>query len=154
MLMAAGAGQTPTTPAPTRDPMLAALLNNPQIQAMLTGTNGPAQPAAPAALAAPPAPPAPATPASAPAGGPPAVPGIPGFAELAASFPGGPEKLQEILNDPQVLGFISANPEIVSQVLGDGPPDPEKLEALLALAGPPPPGAEQGIFGPDIFAGK
>ncbi len=83
---------------------------------------------------------------------PPGLDGIPGFAELAANFPGGPAKLQEILNDPQVLNFIQNNPDIVQSVIGTGPPDPQRLEALLALAAPPPPGVKQGIFGPDIFA--
>ena len=38
--------------------------------------------------------------------------------------------------------------------LADGLPSADKLQALLALAAPPPEGAEEGIFGPDIFAGE
>ena len=83
-----------------------------------------------------------------------ALEAIPGFAELAEAFPGGPAKLQEVLNDPQVLDFITSNPDIVQSVLGDGPPSPEKLQALLTLAAPPPEGVQQGVFGPDIFAGN
>ena len=40
------------------------------------------------------------------------------------------------------------------QFLGDGLPSADKLQALLALAAPAPEGAEEGIFGPDIFAGE
>ena len=38
--------------------------------------------------------------------------------------------------------------------LADGLPSVDKLQALLSLAAPPPEGAEEGIFGPDIFAGE
>ena len=88
----------------------------------------------------------------------PSIPGglssIPGFAELAQSFPGGPAELQRVLNQPQVLDFISKNPDVIKKFLGDGLPSPDKLQALLALAAPPQEGVEQGIFGPDPFAGK
>ena len=77
---------------------------------------------------------------------------IPGIAELAETFPGGPEELQKVLNDPQVLDFITNNPDIVQKIVKEGL-DPDKLQTLLALAGPPPKGAEQGIFGPNIFGG-
>merc|ERR1712228_103050 len=86
----------------------------------------------------------------------PSLPGglsaIPGFAELAQSFPGGPAELQRVLNQPQVLDFISNNPDVIKKFLGDGLPSPDKLQALLALAAPPQEGVEQGIFGPDPFA--
>ena len=77
---------------------------------------------------------------------------IPGIAELAETFPGGPKELQKVLNDPQVLDFITNNPDIVQKIVKEGL-DPDKLQTLLALAGPPPKGAEQGIFGPNIFGG-
>ena len=80
--------------------------------------------------------------------------GIPGFAALAESFPGGPAELQRVLNQPQVLDFITNNPDVIKKFIGDGLPSADKLQALLALAAPAPEGAEQGIFGPDIFAGE
>ena len=81
------------------------------------------------------------------------VSGIPGFAELAKQFPGGPSELQKVLNDPQVLEFIRNNPDIVRKIVREKP-SPDKLQALLALAAPPPEGAEVGVFGAaDIFAG-
>ena len=106
---------------------------------------------------------------------------IPGIGALAESFPGGPQALQKVLNDPQVLKFITSNPDIVQGFIKNGLPDPDKLQTLLALAGPTPEGmylfnipvlhseifivpmyysnhiflgAETGIFGPNIFAGK
>jgi len=78
--------------------------------------------------------------------------GIPGFAALAQSFPGGPAELQRVLNQPAVLEFISKNPDVIKTFLADGLPSASKLQALLALAAPAPEGAEEGIFGPDIFA--
>ena len=80
------------------------------------------------------------------------VEAIPGIAELAKNFPGGPEELQKVLNNPQVLDFISKNPDIVQKISKEGL-SPDKLETLLSLAAPPPAGASQGIFGPNIFGG-
>ena len=82
------------------------------------------------------------------------ISGIPGFAELAANFPGGPEELNRVLNQPQVLDFIINNPDVIQKFTSEGLPSADKLQALLAIAAPTPEGAEQGIFGPDIFAGK
>merc|ERR1712129_264082 len=67
-------------------------------------------------------------------------------------FPGGPAELQRVLNQPAVLEFISKNPDVIKTFLADGLPSASKLQALLALAAPAPEGAEEGIFGPDIFA--
>ena len=65
---------------------------------------------------------------------------IPGIGALAESFPGGPQALQKVLNDPQVLKFITSNPDIVQGFIKNGLPDPDKLQTLLALAGPTPEG--------------
>jgi len=92
------------------------------------------------------------TPAAASTSIPGGLSGIPGFAALAQSFPGGPAELQRVLNQPAVLEFISKNPDVIKTFLADGLPSASKLQALLALAAPAPEGAEEGIFGPDIFA--
>ena len=49
------------------------------------------------------------------------------------------------------IWFTKSDPKTF---LADGLPSADKLQALLALAAPPPEGAEEGIFGPDIFAGE
>ena len=49
------------------------------------------------------------------------------------------------------IWFTKSNPKTF---LADGLPSADKLQALLALAAPAPEGAEEGIFGPDIFAGE
>ena len=67
-----------------------------------------------------------------------AVEAIPGIAELAANFPGGPKALQKVLNNPTTLDFITNNPDIVQKFIKDGFPSPDKLQALLSLAAPPP----------------
>ena len=68
---------------------------------------------------------------------------IPGLGALAESFPGGPQAFQKVLSDPQVLKFITSNPDIVQGFIKNGLPDPDKLQTLLALAGPTPEGMYQ-----------
>ena len=60
----------------------------------------------------------------------------------------------DLLENPQVKEFIENNPEIIKQIAAEGLPSPDKLQALLSLAAPPPEGVEQGLFGPDVFAGE
>ena len=62
----------------------------------------------------------------------------------------------DLLENPQIQQFIKNNPDIVKQIASnpEGLPSPDKLEALLSLAAPPPEGVEQGLFGPDVFAGE
>ena len=72
-----------------------------------------------------------------------------------AGFPSLPDGIPtDLLENPTVQEFIKNNPEIVAQIASEGLPSPDKLEALLSLAAPPPEGVEQGLFGPDIFAGE
>ena len=60
----------------------------------------------------------------------------------------------DLLENPQIKEFIKNNPEIIKKIAAEGLPSPDKLEALLSLAAPPPEGVEQGLFGPDVFAGE
>ena len=64
-----------------------------------------------------------------------------------------------LLGNPVIAKFVQENPSVVSDFI-NGPsekgreaPDPSINAALASLAAPPPPGAKEGIFGVDLFAG-
>jgi hypothetical protein len=67
--------------------------------------------------------------------------------------------LVALLGNPVIARFVQENPSVVSDFIngpstkGGPPPDPSINAALASLAAPPPPGAKEGIFGADIFAG-
>ena len=66
--------------------------------------------------------------------------------------------LVALLGNPVIAKFVQENPSVVSDFIngpseGKEAPDPSINAALASLAAPPPPGAKEGIFGVDIFAG-